>query len=148
MRESRSEYDGLDTNDSLFSDSSKGYFVFGDIVNSYFNIKYDNTYTKGYFEDNEVSIYENWNEITDDNYRKYNTDTETSGCFFKVKSEFILNFLKLEQKSLIIRCIVDRQLEERNYRERNSDNRNQVKLYLIKSDGTVKTLRGRDYKIG
>ncbi|PQA97067.1 hypothetical protein B0A69_03190 [Chryseobacterium shigense] len=148
LRESRSEYDGLDTNDSLFSDSSKGYFVFGDIVNSYFNIKYDNTYTKGYFEDNEVSIYENWNEITDDNYRKYNTDTETSGCFFKVKSEFILNFLKLEQKSLIIRCIVDRQLEERNYRERNSDNTNQVKLYLIKSDGTVKTLRGRDYKIG
>ncbi|GAA5098109.1 hypothetical protein GCM10023210_33940 [Chryseobacterium ginsengisoli] len=148
LRESRSEYDGLDTNDSLFTDSSKGYFVFGDIVNSYFNIKYNNIYTRGYFEDNEVSIYENWNEITDDNYRKYNTDTETSGCFFKVKSEFILNFLKLEQKSLIIRCIVDRQLEERNYRERNSDNRNQVKLYLIKSDGTVKTLRGTDYKIG
>jgi hypothetical protein len=99
-------------------------------------------------DEKEISIYENWNEISDEEYRRYNHDLETSGCMFKVKNEFILNFLRAEQKSLIIRCIIDRQIEERNYRERNSDNRNQVKLYLIKPDGTVKTLRGRDYKIG
>ena len=150
LREIRSEYEGLDTNDSLFTNSSKGYFTFGDVVHSNFNIKYDSMYRYGYFEDNEISIYENWNEISDEDYRyrKYNKDIESSGCLFKVKSEFILNFLKVEQKSLIIRCIVDRQLEERKYRERNDDNRHQVKLYLIKPDGTVKTLRGRDYKIG
>lgn len=96
----------------------------------------------------EISIYENWNEISDVEYRRYGNDLETSGCLFKVKNEFILNFLKVEQKSLIVRCIIDRQLEERNYQKRNSDNRYQVKLYLIKPDGTVKTLRGRDYKIG
>jgi hypothetical protein len=87
-------------------------------------------------------------EISDDEYRRYDSYLETSGCLFKVKNEFILKFLRAEQKSLIVRCIVDRQLEERDYRERNRDNRNQVKLYLIKPDGKVKTLRGRDYKIG
>lgn len=148
LREPISEFEGLDSNDPLFNRTAKGYFKFGDIVHSNFNIKYDNLFTKGYLEDKNISIYKNWNEISDDEYRRYGNDLETSGCLFKVKNEFILKFLKAEQKSMIIRCIVDRQLEERNYRERNSDNRNQVKLYLIKPDGTVKTLRGRDFKIG
>jgi len=148
LREPISEYEGLDSNDSLFKNSSKGYIKFGEIVHSNFNIKYDNLYTRGYLDEKEISIYENWNEISDDEYRRYDSYLETSGCLFKVKNEFILKFLRAEQKSLIVRCIIDRQLEERNYRERNSDNRNQVKLYLIKQDGTVRTLRGRDYKIG
>ncbi|WP_313578883.1 ATP-binding protein [Chishuiella sp.] len=148
LKETISEYEGLDSNDSVFNRTSKGYIKFGEIVHSNFNIKYDNLYTKGYLNEKEISIYENWNEISDVEYRRYGNDLETSGCLFKVKNEFILNFLKVEQKSLIVRCIIDRQLEERNYQKRNSDNRYQVKLYLIKSDGTVKTLRGRDYKIG
>lgn len=148
LKETISEYEGLDSNDSVFNRTSKGYIKFGEIVHSNFNIKYDNLYTKGYLNEKEISIYENWNEISDVEYRRYGNDLETSGCLFKVKNEFILNFLKVEQKSLIVRCIIDRQLEERNYQKRNSDNRYQVKLYLIKPDGTVKTLRGRDYKIG
>lgn len=148
LKETISEYEGLDSNDSVFNRTSKGYIKFGEIVHSNFNIKYDNLYTKGYLNEKEISIYENWNEISDVEYRRYGNDLKTSGCLFKVKNEFILNFLKVEQKSLIVRCIIDRQLEERNYQKRNSDNRYQVKLYLIKSDGTVKTLRGRNYKIG
>lgn len=148
LREPTSEYEGLDSDDSLFHNNSKGYIRFGEIVHSNFNIKYDNLYTRGYLNEKEISIYENWNEISNDEYRRYDSYLETSGCLFKVKKDFILKFLRAEQKSLIVRCIIDRQLEERNYRERNSDNRNQVKLYLIKPDGTVKTLRGRDYKIG
>jgi len=148
LREPISECDGLDSNDSLFNNSSKGYIKFGEIVHSNFNIKYDNLYTRGYLDEKQISIYENWNEISDEEYRRYGNDLETSGCLLKVKNEFILNFLRAAQKSLIIRCLIERQLPERNYRERNSDNRYQVKLYLIKPDGTVKTLRGRNYKIG
>jgi hypothetical protein len=44
--------------------------------------------------------------------------------------------------------MIERQLEERHYRNRDSDNRYQIKLYLIKADGTVKTLRGVNYKLG
>jgi hypothetical protein len=148
LRAHISEFEGLDSNDSLFTNTAKGYFKFGKIVHSILNVEYDHLYSRGLFNGEEVSVYENWNEISDEKYRKYSTELETSGCLLKVKKEFILNFLKACQKSLIVRCLIERQLPERYYRERNSDNRHQVKLYLIKPDGTVKTLRGRNYKIG
>lgn len=145
-----SEFEGLDSNDSLFNNTGKGYIRFGKTVHTHFDIEYDNIYKKSYIENRLISIFENWNEISDEEfrYKKYNTDLETSGSIFKVDSEFILSFLKAEKKSLIIKCVIERQLEEREYRKRYDDNRNRVKIYLIKSDGTVKTLRGRDYKIG
>lgn len=146
----RSEFEGLDTDDPLYNDISKGYIRFGKTVHSLFNIKYDSLYRHSYIENRLISIFKNWNEMSDEEYRyrKYNTDVETSGSIFKVKNEFILSFLKAKQKSLIVRCIIERQLEERKYKKRYDDNRDNVKLYLIKSDGTVKTLRGRNYKIG
>jgi hypothetical protein len=146
----RSEFEGLDSDDIFFNSTSKGYIRFGKMVHAHFNVEYDNLYKYGYVENNPISLFENWNEISDEEYRykKYNTDMETSGSVFKVDSDFILTFLKAEQKSLIVKCLIDRQLEERKYRERYDDNRKRVKLYLIKPDGTVKTLRGRNYKIG
>lgn len=146
----RSEFEGLDSNDNFFNSTSKGYMRFGKTVHAHFNVEYDDLYKYGYLENNPISLFENWNEISDEEYRykKYNTDIETSGSVFRVDSNFILSFLKAEQKSLIIKCVIDRQLEERKYRERYDDNRTRVKLYLIKPDGTVKTLRGGNYKIG
>lgn len=143
-----SKYEGLDSDDPFFNKTDKGYIKFGKTVHTHFNIQYDNFYKHSYIDNQIISIYENWNEISDEEYRRYNTDIETSGSIFKVSSNFLLDFLKAEQKALIIRCIIERQLEERKYRDRNDDNRHRVKLYLIKPDGTVKTLRGRDYKIG
>lgn len=144
-----SRYEGLDSHDSLYNKTSKGYIKFGKIVHKYFKIQYDNFYKNGYIETQPISLFENWNEISDEDlrYRKYNRDIESAGSLFKVKSNFILSLLKTLDKSLLIRCIVERQLEERKYRERYGNNSNQVKLYLIKPDGTVNTLRGRDYKI-
>ncbi|HRE76380.1 MAG TPA: ATP-binding protein [Flavobacterium sp.] len=146
----RSEFEGLDSDDAFFNNTSKGYIKFGKTVHTHFNIKYDNLYKYGYLKNRPISVFENWNEISDEEYRykKYNTDTESSGSVFKVDTNFILSFLNAEQKSLIIKCVIDRQLEERKYKERYDDNRTHVKLYLIKQDGTVKTLRGRNYKIG
>jgi hypothetical protein len=145
-----SEFDGLDSNDSLYNTTNKGYIRFGKTIQTHFNVEYDNLHKKGYVENCLISIFENWNEVSDeeDRYKKHHTDLETSGSIFKVDSEFILDILKAEQKSLIVKCVIERQLEEREYRKRYDDNRNRVKIYLIKSDGTVKTLRGTDYKIG
>lgn len=146
----RSEFVGLDSDDIFFNSTSKGYIKFGKTVHAHFNIEYDNLYKYGYNNNRPISEFENWNEISDEEYKykKYNTDIETSGSIFKVDRDFILSFLNAEQKSLIIKCVIDRQLEERKYKERYDDNRTHVKLYLIKQDGTVKTLRGRDFKIG
>ncbi|MEL1252165.1 ATP-binding protein [Flavobacterium sp. DGU38] len=146
----RTEYEGLDSDDPFFNGTSKGYIKFGKKVDALFNIEYDNLFKKSYIKNSLISISENWNEIHNEDYRhrKYDTELRTSGSIFSVKDEFILNFLRAEQKSLIIRCVIDRQLEEREYRKREDDNRNRVKLYLIRPDGTVKTLRGRNYKIG
>ena len=146
----RSEFEALDSDDLFFNDTSKGYVRFGKTVHAHFNIEYDNLFKQSYNGNSLISTYENWNEISDEEYRhrKYNTVLETSGTILSVNSNFILNILQAEQKSLIIRCVVERQLEERKYRKRYDDNRNRVKLYLIKPDGTVKTLRGRNYKIG
>jgi hypothetical protein len=150
IMEIRSEFEGLDSDDTFFNSTSKGYIKFGKTVHAHFNIKYDNLYKYGYLKNRTVSVFENWNEISEEEYKykKHSTDIETSGSVFKVDRGFILSFLNAEQKSLIVKCAIDRQLEERKYRERYDDNRKRVKLYLIKPDGTVKTLRGRDYKIG
>lgn len=49
---------------------------------------------------------------------------------------------------MIIKCQITKQLKESQFR---SDNRKQpwehTKIYLLKADGTVKTLRGRDFKV-
>lgn len=146
----RSEYEGLDEHDFLFNGTSKGFIKFGKIVHSYFDIEYDALFRKGSIENELICEYKNWNEIKDDEYenRKYNSKVLTSGSIFKVSSDFLIRFLKAEQKSLIIKCVVERQLEERIYRRNYDDNGSNVKLFLIKPDGTVKTFRGRDYKIG
>ncbi|WP_067150180.1 AAA family ATPase [Pseudotamlana agarivorans] len=145
-----SEYEGIDKHDPLFNGTSKGFIRFGNTVHSYFDIDYNVLYRKGYMENELICEYKNWNEITDDEYenRKYNSQVLTSGSIFQVSSDFLIRFLKAEQKSLIIKCVIERQLEERIYRKNYDDNRNKVKLFLIKPDGTVKTLRGRDFKIG
>lgn len=143
------EYEGLDIHDSLFNGSSKGYVKFGKTIHSHFDIEYGALYREGYIKNELISEYKNWNEITDDEYRnrKYNKDIISSGSTFQLRSNFLLRFLEAEQKSLIIKCVIERQLEERTYRRNYDDNKNKVKLFLIKPDGTVKTLRGRDYKI-
>jgi hypothetical protein len=145
-----SEYEGLDTNDSLFNGTSKGYIKFGQSAQRYFNIKYNSLYKKAYVKNELVSEYKNWNEISDEEYRyrKYDKDIKTSGSIFQIKSNFLLRFLRAEKMCMIIKCTIERQLEERRYKNRYDDDRDKVKLFLIKPDGTIKTLRGRNYKIG
>ncbi|KIO54436.1 ATP-binding protein [Flavobacterium hibernum] len=150
LREITSPYEGLDSHDPFFCNTLKGYISFGKSINSQFDLIYDDLFKTGHHKNRLISMYKNWNDISDvdSHYRKYNDAVESSGTILEADGEFILKILKTVKKSLIVQCVVERQLEEREYTYRLDDNRAHVKLYLIKEDGTVKTLRGTDYKIG
>ncbi|WP_405199226.1 AAA family ATPase [Christiangramia sp. LLG6405-1] len=150
LKDITSEYEGLDSHDLLFNGISKGYVKFGKSVHSNFNIKYDALFKEGFVENEIISEYKNWNEISDEEYGYLNLDSKvlSSGSTFQINSEFLLRFLKGIDKCMILKCTIERQLEERKYRDTYNDDRERVKIFLIKSDGRVKTLRGRDYKIG
>ena len=97
--------------------------------------------------DDKVSILEFWDETSDSRYRDIK-NIESSGEILKVDIHFILKILKKKNLNMIIKCQITKQLKESQYR---SDNRKQpwehTKIYLLKADGTVKTLRGRDFKV-
>lgn len=145
------EYDGgdVDSHDPNNNGISKFYLVFDKIVHKHFNINYDNNFKKGFLGDTLVSSYEIWNEMDDEELRyKSHENVQSYGNIFQVKIEFLLKLLKAENKSLIIKCRVERQLEKREYEREFIGDSKFVKIYLINQDGTVQTLRGRDYKIG
>jgi len=49
---------------------------------------------------------------------------------------------------LLIKCTISRQLKNKEYNFERPDRKNEAKLYLIKSNGEVKSIRGRNYQIG
>ena len=69
LNEISSDYEGLDIHDELFNNISKGFVKFGKTVHSYFQIEYDSLNKKGYLDNQLISEYKNWNEISDQEYR-------------------------------------------------------------------------------
>lgn len=66
----------------------------------------------------------------------------------KVESNFLIKFLQKRNMDLIIECTISRELKDRSYTFEKLERANNSKLYLIKKNGDVKTIRGRNYKIG
>ena len=141
-------YDGLDKHDSLAKRTGKSIITFGTKIQEAFQIEFSDDLKRTQLDDNQISSLEFWDETSDSRYRDIK-NIESSGEIFKVDINFILNVLKSENFNMIIKCQITKQLKESQYR---SDNREQpwehTKIYLLKSDGTVKTLRGRNIKIG
>lgn len=142
------EFEGLDVQDDLFNHTNKGSIILGKAVTEKFNIRFDNLYKRGFHNNSLVSVYENWNNTYDNTRgrRNYSSHVQSSGSMLKITKKFLLELLKQNNKNLILQCLIERNVQERYYME--EDNRNQVKLYLIKPDGTIKTLRGVNHKIG
>ncbi|WP_420573638.1 ATP-binding protein [Kordia sp.] len=140
------EHEGLDLDDPFYRDVGKDYIVFGKCVLDLFDIDYDNFFKKAFFNSELISEYKHWNETTE---YKYRDDVQSDGVELRVNISFILEFLKRINKCMIIECRIERQLEKRVYRmdRKELEIPNNIKIYLIKQDGTVRTLRGRDYKI-
>lgn len=142
----RSEVDGLDNHDPLASDIVKDYITFGKIVRDSFDITLQESYKKTFLKNKLIAEYQHWSEITE---YKHHGQVESDGVLFRVDIHFLLEFLTKVDKCMIIKCEIDRQLKERIYgRDRwELKLKNNVKIYLIKPNGIVKTLGGRDFKI-
>ncbi|MER3318490.1 MAG: ATP-binding protein [Allomuricauda sp.] len=147
LRNPSSDYEGLDVQDPFKKDIGRDYICFGKQIESIFDISYSEYHKEAFFENKVVSEYRQWNETTE---YKYHDKVESSGVIFKVNIHFILNFLKEMNMCLILKCEIERQLNEKVYglEKRDLGLANNTKIYLIRPDGKVKTLRGRNFKIG
>lgn len=140
-------YDGLDQHDSQAKRTGKSIITFGTNIQEAFQIEFSDDLKLAELNNNQISSLEFWDETSDSRYRDIK-NIESSGEIFKVDINFILNILKKKNLNMIIKCQITKQLKESQYW---SDNKKQpwehTKIYLIKADGTVKTLRGRDFKV-
>ena len=145
LKEVRSEYEGLDKNDPFANGVSKNYIVFGTEVEKFFDISYSKYFKVAFHNEKPVSFYQNWSNLTDyKNHSKF----ESEGCLLEIDVSFLLDFLQKRDVCLIVECAIRRHFKERDYNFKELDKKNDAKLYLIKSNGEVKTIRGRNYKIG
>jgi hypothetical protein len=147
LKVNSTDYDGLDEHDSLGKKASKSITTIGTNIQESFQIKFSKDLKIGQQNHKEMSLFELWDETSDSRYRDIK-NIESSGEILKVDINFILEILKKENMNMILKCQITKQLKDSEYR---SDNRKQpwehTKIYLLKADGTVKTLRGRNFKI-
>lgn len=142
LREYRGKDDTLDKHDGMSTDNAKYFISLGKYIQSIFELKFSANRKEGYHDNKLVSKFQSWSNVVDERYHSY----ETSGDRLQVDKKYLLKILKTTGKSLVIKCYIDRQLKERDYQYGTAHNT--VKLYLIKPDGTVKTLREPDFRIG
>ncbi|QXV63724.1 hypothetical protein INP83_11450 [Mucilaginibacter sp. 21P] len=93
---------------------------------------------------NSIAHFENWDDSTP--YPDYH-NIETDGQRLSVSPGVILNYLKDHDFSLLVEIKVDRDESRRSYSK--NDERLDIEfknIYLIESDGTVKTVEG-DFKL-
>lgn len=144
---SETGYDGLDKHDYLAKKIGSSIMSFNTEIQDFFKIKFNSNLKIAYKNNQRISSFEFWDEKTESRYRSAK-EIESSGEILKVDINFILEILKKQNMSMLIKCQVTKQLKESQYR---SDNRKQpwehTKIYLLKSDGKVETIRGGNFKI-
>lgn len=145
LKEEHSDCKGLEENDYLAKDIKRGFFMFGKEVTQFFDIQYDKEFKTAYHQESLIATYQNWDNTTD--YKGY-SDIQSSGYLFAVNAKFLLEFLKRRKMHLIAECVVTRSLDSDKHGYGEHKRENKAKLYLIKANGEVTTLRGRNYKIG
>jgi hypothetical protein len=140
-------HEGLDKHDSFSVDTGKTIIRIGDMIKNILPISFSENFKRGFYEDKLISSFQNWNDITDQSYRDSN-QIESGGEILKVDRDFILKMLKKTNKNLIIKCQIERQLKKTVYWRDNIETPwETTKIYLINSDGEIKTIRGEHIKI-
>lgn len=141
------ESEGLDKHDYLYRDIGYSIPIIKEKIQTLFPLEYSKDFKKGFISEKLISVYENWNEVTDTRYRDINR-IESSGGILKIDFKFVLNILQKTNKYMLIKCKIERQLEERIYDyENDSMPWDQTKIYLLKSDGRIKVLRGSSIEV-
>ncbi len=144
LRQISSEYEGLDKNDPFANEIRKSYILFGSEVENVFEINYSEDFKLAFYNDEKVFECQNWS----DEVKLRNSTDGSSGYLLKIDSSFLMKFLQKKEMHLLIECTITRRLKDRNYSFEKAERKNNAKLYLIKLNGEVKTIRGRNYKIG
>lgn len=144
LKEIRSNDDGLDLHDTMANKTASYYITIGSEIQTKFNIDFSTDFKKSYFNKKIISTFHNWNDTSEN--RRYG-NYESEGSIFKISKDFLLTLLKETDKCLIIECNISRQLKERDFKYDRENIKNTAKLYLIKPDGTVRTLREPDFRI-
>jgi len=143
LKEKSSEHSGLDKHDPFIYEPSRHFILFGNEVEKHYEIKYTEDFKKAFYDGSQIFLYENWsNETMEDKYNRL----ESTGFLLKLQISFLLQFLRKSQMDLIIKCSINRYLKYKYLKDR--ERKNNAKIYLIKSNGKVKTIRGSNYKIG
>jgi hypothetical protein len=139
--ESKTEGRGLDKHDFLYEDIGYGMSCIGSEITELFGIQYSEDLKRGFFNDKLIMKSINWNNTTNERYRSSSL-LESEGEVLEVDFDFILKLLQKTNRNMIIKCQIEKQLQKREYNYKD-DKRSweHVKLYLLKSDGTYKTLR-------
>jgi hypothetical protein len=145
LKQEYNDAKGLESNNLLAGNIRAGYTRFGQEVHQLFDIEYDPTFHTAYYQKKCIATYQNWDNMTD--YRGYD-EVQSTGYLFTVDVEFLLKFLAQRNMYLIVECVVERYLDSDQYGYDDYKRENKAKLYLIKANGEVTTLRGRNYKIG
>jgi len=144
LRSISSEYEGLDKNDPFANELEKGYILFGNEVERIFELNYSNDFKLAFLNEKKVFEFQNWSDKKEYRYSSHGS----SGNLLKVESNFLVDFLQKRNMYLLIECTISRHLKDRSYTFEKLERVNNAKLYLIKNNGDVKTIRGRNYKIG
>lgn len=142
LKESNAKDDTLDKHDRMAIRNSKYKIRLGKRIEKISTIEFSPDNKTAYYNGNLISIFENWSNVVDERYHGF----ENEGGRLKVSKEYILELLKLTDKCLLLQCYIDRQIKERDYSSGNYTKT--VKLYLIKPNGTIRTLREPDFRIG
>lgn len=145
LKEIRTEYEGLEKNDPFAYNGCTSYIRFGKEVEKLFAINYSENYKVAFLDGNPISTFQKWsNTSEDERYRKF----ESSGHLLEVNMAFLLKFLKNRRMTMIIECEITRHLRDSYINYRDAERRNNSQLYLLNSNGEIKSLGRRSFKIG
>lgn len=143
LSKNQDERSEIEKDDPFVNDIRDVKYKFSGKVESAFNIEYSKDEKQAFYKDQLIAKFDNWNDI---GKHLYYSELRSSGSVFHVKCSFILDVLQKTKMCMIISCHIYRNLDDNEYDE--SINKNVAKLYLIYSDGKVKTLARGNFKIG
>ncbi|MDA3799870.1 MAG: ATP-binding protein [Kiritimatiellae bacterium] len=127
----------LDKNDPYGNDYARNYISFGKQVNNIFkDIEYTKNNTRANLKSEKISDYFSWSSNMQNN--KYFTEIASEGFVFKVDFNFLLDFLKKINMSLIVECIIQRTINGENYKYKCTKSNSQH-LYLFAPNGDITT---------
>lgn len=139
--ENETQGKGLDEHDSLFQDIGYSFACLADKVLDLFPIELTEDFKTAFLNDKLIMKNINWNDVTNESYRSSNL-LQSEAAILEVDFDFILSVLNRTKKYMIIECHVEKQIKERDYNyQDNKSTWEHTKMYLIKTDGTIKTIR-------